>query len=69
MSSNASPILLSVGEVARRLSVSVRSVRSLIERGAIPTVRVTDRRVAVDEADLAAYVAARRTQPRAAVNA
>ncbi len=55
------PILIPVGEVARRLSISVRSVRSLIERGALPTVRVTERRVAIDESDVASYVAARRS--------
>ena len=59
-----SPVLLPIGEVARRLSISVRSVRALIERGVLATVRVTERRVAVDEADLAAYVEARRTGPR-----
>jgi excisionase family DNA binding protein len=57
---SSSPVLLSVGEVARRLTISVRLVRSLIERGVLPTIRVTDRRVAIDEADLAAYIAARR---------
>jgi len=61
-----SPILLSVGEVAERLSISVRSVRALIQVGALPTVRVTARRIAIDESDLAAYVAARRTEPNAA---
>ena len=49
-----------MNEVARRLSVSVRSVRALIERGTLRTVRVTERRVAIDEADLAAYIDARR---------
>jgi excisionase family DNA binding protein len=54
---------LSVAEVARRLSISVRSVRGLIQSGALQTIRITPRRVAIDEVDLAAYVAMRRAAP------
>ena len=53
--------LLTVEEVAQRLRVSIRSVRNLIRLGKIPIVRVTDRRIAIDENDVAAYISARRT--------
>ena len=61
---SAVPSLLSIAEVASRLTISQRSVRALISCGKLRTVRVTERRVAVDEADLSAYVAARRAEPR-----
>lgn len=55
------PTLVSLTEAARRLSISLRSVRNLIRDGRLPFVRVTPRRVAIAEVDLRAYVAARRT--------
>jgi excisionase family DNA binding protein len=55
------PCLLSVGDAARRLTISVRSVRTLIRTGRLRVVRVTARRVAIDESDLAKYVASRRS--------
>ena len=58
--STKTPALLTVSQAAERLSISVRSLRALIARGDIAVVRVTDRRVAIDEADLAAYVSSRR---------
>ena len=54
------PSLLSVAEAARRLSISLRSLRSLIAAERIAVVRVTERRVAISEDDLAAFVEQRR---------
>jgi excisionase family DNA binding protein len=56
----ASPTLIPVTEAARRLSISLRSIWKLVERGDLSVIRVTPRRVAIDEADLAAYVSSRR---------
>jgi len=58
------PTLLGVSEVARRLGISIRTVRGLISRGALAAIRITDRRIAVDEVDLASYVADRRKHSR-----
>jgi excisionase family DNA binding protein len=54
------PRLLTLAEAAQRLSISLRSLRTLVALGKVSTVRVTARRVAIDENDLAAYVASRR---------
>jgi excisionase family DNA binding protein len=54
------PELLTFDEVAERLTVSVTTVRRAIAQGALPYVRVSDNRVAVTAADLAAYIASHR---------
>jgi excisionase family DNA binding protein len=58
------PSLISVADAARRLSISLRSLRTLIALGRLPTVRVTERRVAIAEDDLAAFVEQRREPVR-----
>ena len=50
------PTLLSVSTVANELSVSTKTVRRLIERGALPCCRV-GRLVRIRSADLAQFVA------------
>ena len=50
------PRLLSVSTVANELSVSTKTVRRLIERGALPCRRV-GRLVRIRSADLAQFVA------------
>jgi excisionase family DNA binding protein len=60
----ASIRLLSVREAAERLTISPRSLRTLIALGKLPVVRVTARRVAIAESDLAAFIAARRSPAR-----
>ena len=52
--------LLTVAEAARRLTLSLRTVRKLIQTGEIPVVRLGGRRLAISAEDLAAYVAAQR---------
>lgn len=52
--------LLKIDEVARRLALSVRSVRTLIALGKLPVVRISTRAVRITEPDLAAFIAARR---------
>ena len=61
MNDSRIPQLLSVEEVARRLALSVRSVRTLIALGKLPVVRVSVRAIRVAEADLVAFIEARRT--------
>jgi hypothetical protein len=56
----AAPRLLSLREAAQRLLISLRSLRTLVDLGKIPVVRVTARRPAILEADLAAFITARR---------
>jgi len=58
------PQLLSIQEVARRMALSIRSVRTLIALGKLPVVRVGSRAIRVAEADLAAFIEARRIAPR-----
>lgn len=58
---SAQSSLLSVEEVADRLTISIRSVRNLIRDGRLPIVRVTSRRVAIAESDLQSFVDARRS--------
>ena len=55
-----SPQLLTIPDVARRLALSIRSVRTLIALGKLPVVRVSTRAVRITESDLAAFVAERR---------
>lgn len=57
----AGPRLVRVDEAASRLALSVRSVRALISAGRLPFVRVGERRIAVDAADLARFVAERKS--------
>ncbi len=49
--------------VADRLGLSVRTIYDLIERGDLPAVRVTDKSVRIDPADLANFIGERRTGP------
>jgi len=58
------PPLLSLSEVAKRLGISVRSVRTLVALGRLSTVRPTPRRVLVTEEDLHAYVLSCREPAR-----
>lgn len=53
--------LLSVATVAERLALSVKQVRRLISAGELPHVKLGHRSVRVEEEDLAAFVAARRS--------
>lgn len=52
--------LLTLDEAARYLTLSLRTVKALIASGALPVVRPSSRRRAIDVRDLEAYVAARR---------
>ncbi|HET6203329.1 MAG TPA: helix-turn-helix domain-containing protein [Planctomycetota bacterium] len=53
--------MLSLPEAAAVLRISLRSLRTLVALGKLPTVRPTARRVLVAESDLAAYIASRRS--------
>jgi excisionase family DNA binding protein len=46
---------LSIAEVAKRLSVSVKTVRRLIADGELPAVKIRGR-VVIKESDLTAYI-------------
>ena len=50
-------------EAARFLGISTRRLDDLLAAGAIPTYRPTPGRVLVAEADLVAYINARRDPP------
>ena len=52
--------LLTLGEVARRLGVSPRSLSRLIASGELPVVRLSARVVRIAPSDLASYIEARR---------
>jgi excisionase family DNA binding protein len=52
--------LLSLGEAARNLSLSLRSIQKIVASRLIPVVRI-GRRVAVHPDDLRRFVAERRT--------
>lgn len=69
MSDDAKPPLAdrlySLSEAAERLSLSLRTLQYLIRDGAIRSLRISRRRVAIHPDDLAAYVASRRVQGRA----
>ena len=52
--------LLTVEEVAKRLTLSLRTVRGLIQAGDLPAIRLGARRIAIKAADLAEFVEARR---------
>ncbi len=48
--------LLTIHEAAKRLTVSARTLRTLIAMDKLPVVRVSARRVAIHPADLDTYV-------------
>lgn len=50
---------LTLPDAARQLAIGGRTLRALVAAGIIPVVRVSRRRLAIDPADLAAYVARR----------
>lgn len=52
--------LLSIPEAAKRLTLSIRALRSLLANGEIAFIRVTTRRIAVEETELVRFVAERR---------
>jgi excisionase family DNA binding protein len=54
------PTLVTVADAARRLAVSLRTLRAIIAAGHLPVVRVSARRIAVDMADLAEFIERRR---------
>lgn len=55
------PHLVTFREATRRLGVSDSHLHREVKRGALPVVRVGQRAIRFDVADLAAYVEARRT--------
>lgn len=55
--------LLDVAAVADRLGVSRRTVERMATDGAIPSVRISDRIIRFDPADVAAFIASRKTEP------
>jgi excisionase family DNA binding protein len=57
--------LISLGEAASRLAVSLRLLQRLILQGELPIVRISQRRIGIAERDLDAFVAARRTSSQA----
>ena len=60
--------MLTIDDVADRLAVSGKQVRSLIQRGELPAMQVGDKRMyRVDEADLDAFVAQEKERVRARV--
>lgn len=65
---HASPALLTVSDVAERLSVSTDTVRRYLRSGELPAVRLT-RDWRVEPAALEAFVAARTTGRQPAVEA
>ena len=52
--------LLTVADAAARLSVSQRTLRSLVALGRLRVIRVSPGRIAIDPADLRDYVARQR---------
>lgn len=63
---NASPIedeRLTVGEAAKQLGISEKTVRGLIRKGELPAYRPTPRKTWVLQEDLAAFWASRRIAP------
>lgn len=51
-------------EAARFLGISTRRLDDLLAAGSLPTYRPTPGRVLISEADLVAYLRARRDPPR-----
>jgi len=56
------PTLVTVKDAARRLAVSLRTLRAIIAAGQLSVVRVSARRVAIDVADLAEFIEQRRVR-------
>ena len=56
------PHLLTVDAVAKRLAVSVKTTRRLIDRGELPIHRI-GRQIRVSESDLFLYLEHNRTRP------
>jgi excisionase family DNA binding protein len=57
------PMLLTAREAAKVLAVSERTLFSLTKSGAIPVVRIGDRGIRYDPADLRAWIdSAKKTQ-------
>lgn len=56
--------LLTAGETAQRLGVSLRTIRAMIARGELAVVRVAARAVRIDVRDLEQYVRRRRSHGR-----
>lgn len=52
--------LMTVAEVARRLSVSMRTVRTLIALGHIPVICVSRNRICIDAKDVESYIVSRK---------
>ncbi len=61
ISSAPGEVLLTIAEVARRLSVSKRTVTRWIERGELAVHRL-GRSIRISEADLSAFLAQRRSR-------
>jgi excisionase family DNA binding protein len=59
--------LLTYPEAAARLGVSPKTLRRIVEDGAIPTVRPTDHTVRFDPEDVDAFIASRKTDAVATV--
>ncbi len=57
--------LLTAGEVAARLSISVDAVRAMARRGQLPPIVRLGRRVRWREAEIASLIAAREPTPAA----
>jgi excisionase family DNA binding protein len=56
------PTLVTVADAARRLAVSLRTLRAIIAAGQLSVIRVSARRIAVDLADLAEFIERRRVR-------
>jgi excisionase family DNA binding protein len=56
------PTLVTVADAARRLAVSLRTLRAIIAAGQLSVVRVSARRIAIDTADLAEFIERRRVR-------
>lgn len=54
--------LLSYPEAAARLGVSPKTLRRIVDEGAIPVVRPTEHTVRFDPADVDAFIASRKTE-------
>lgn len=52
--------LITLPEAAEILGISLRTLRALMDRGALPFIRPSARRVAIDVRDLDRYIDAQR---------
>lgn len=57
--------LMTKGQAAEELQISVRTLEGLINRGQLPAYRIGPKCVRIDSDDLDEYVAARRIAPAA----